>query len=224
MPQEDLYVREIEKTLGEIKQLKRAAQNMRSRSSALSSQPLARTGGGLENNLKKFIPSHMMPKNVGNLYKIAWPFWYSVDFNLTDDPTFAASSTLTNSLRLTSSFQVSQEAGFLITGISRHANDYDASGDLGPLAIEIRDRQSSRFFNNAPIPIQQIGIEGWDTAYPTPFLVMPNAFMDVTLSCFLDAGVNQVVQGGPSGIHQFTFKGYRVRIKDAEKVLSSIFG
>ena len=224
MSQEDLLVQNIEQTLNQIKQVKAATQNYRTRAQNLSSQPVSRNGGALEQNLKKFIPPHLMPKNVGNIHKVAWPFWYSVEFNLNDDATFNASDDLTSALRLTSSFQVSQEAGFLITGISRHADDYSGGGDLGPLQIEIRDRQSSRFFNNRPIPIQNIGIEGYETEFPTPFLVMPNAFIDVELSTFLESGVTQNVAGDPTGLHQFTFHGFRLRIQDAQKVLSSIFG
>jgi hypothetical protein len=163
----------------------------------------------------------LMPNNVGHLYHVQWPFESVVDFDLSTTPDWP---NLTSNTRLTESFQVSQEAAVILTSITRHANEYGVSGDLGPLQIEIRDRQSSRFFNNAPIPIQMIGQEGYETLLPTPFLILPNANVDVILSSWLDAGVTQNTGQDPSGIHQFVFKGFRVRVQDAEQVLSSIFG
>lgn len=221
MANEDLLAQEIQTTLNQIKQIKNATKNLAARKQALSSQPVANNGGALAQHLKQFLPPHAMPKNVGHLNHVAWPFWYSVDFDLT---TTSDWPNLTSATRLVSSFQVSQEAGFLVTGLSRHADDYSDAGDLGPLQIELRDRQSSRFFNNAPIPIQMISLEGYVTAMPTPFLIMPNAFMDVIMTTFLTPGVSQASDPGSVGTHQFTFHGYRLRIEDAQKVLSSIFG
>lgn len=221
MSQADLIGQQIQETLNQLKQIKNATSNIKARQQALSSQPVATAGGQLKNSLRSILPPHMMPKNVGHMNHVQWPFYYQVDFDLS---TISGFPNFTNAARFTEAFQVSQEAAFLVTGISRHAEDYDDAGDLGPWQIEIRDRQSSRFFNNAPIPIQMIGVEGYATPLPTPFLVLPNAFVEVIMTNSLDDGVTQNAGANATGIHQFSFWGFRVRVEDAGKVLSSIFG
>jgi hypothetical protein len=221
MSQADLIGQQIQEVLDQLKQVKNATNNLKARQNALSSQPVATAGGHLKQALSSILPPHMMPKNVGHMNHVQWPFNYQVDFDLS---TTTGWPNITEATSQTQSFQVSQEAAFLATGISRHADDYNDAGDLGPWQIEIRDRQSSRFFNNAPIPIQMIGIEGHPTVLPTPFLILPNAFVEVTMSNFLDTGVTQNMDPDASGKHQFSFWGFRLRVEDAEKVLSSIFG
>jgi hypothetical protein len=65
-----------------------------------------------------------------------------------------------------------------------------------------------------------IGKKSRPTILPTPLLVMPNAFIDLTMSSWVP--VSQATTG--SGKFQFSFFGYRVRVEDADKVMSSIFG
>jgi hypothetical protein len=168
----------------------------------------------LKSNLKSILPPHMVPGNVGGLNKVAWPFWFQVNFDLGTNPTYSPAT------RQTQSFQVTNEAAFLLMAISRKSYAYSTSGELSPLQIEIRDRQSSRQFNDRPIPIQMIGIKSRPSILPTPLLMMPNAFIDVTMSSWLQG--SQVTAG--SGKFQFSFFGYRVRVEDADKVLSTIFG
>lgn len=221
MASEDQLVKEINDLKNQLGQVKQASNTMKARRMALSSEPVIRKGAGLQGILRSFLPKEMVPKNVGHKNHVAWPFYYQVDFDLSETTDWPD---LNSGTRQTRSFQVSQEAAFLITAVSRHANDYSDAGDLGPLNIEFRDRQSSRFFNNEPIPIQMIGQKGYYTYIPVPMLVMPNAFMDVIMATSLDDGVTQNTPGSATGIHQFTFHGYRVRVEDAKKVLSSIFG
>ena len=104
--------------------------------------------------------------------------------------------------------------------ISRKSYGYSTSSELAPLQVEIRDRQSSRQFNDRPIPMQMIGKKSRPTVLPTPLLIMPNAFIDVTVSSWLTG--SQATVG--SGKMQFSFYGYRIRVEDADKVMSTIFG
>ena len=213
--------RKLDSQITALNNLKRTINNVRVRRESLSSQPVARGGLGLEQALRKILPSHLMPKNVGHLFHTQWMFEHVVDFDLTTTEDWPDISSNT---RQTQEFTVSQEAAFIFFALSRHANDNSSAGDLGPLQIDIRDRQSSRFFNNAPIPIQMIGKNGYEYDLPTPFLVMPNAKIEVEMSSWLEPGVLQNSIPAPTGIHQFIFKGYRMRIEDAEKILSSVFG
>jgi len=172
--------------------------------------------GDLQKKLKDVIPPHMQPGNVGGYNKITWPFWFQVDFNFGANPSWSQAS------RQTSSFQVTQEAAFLLTQVTKKHTGYDTSSALAPIQIELRDRQSSRQLNDRPIPLQMFGQNSKPTILPTPMLIMPNAFIDVIASSWVPAGETMTTTG--DGKFQLSFFGYRVRVEDADKVLSSIFG
>jgi hypothetical protein len=140
------------------------------------------------------------------------PYWYQVDFD------FGVNPALTAATRQTQSFQITQDAGFLLTTISWDAEDYTTASRLGPYVVEFRDRQSSRLFNNAPIPVQHIGTRSNPTKLIVPMLMMPAAFFDVTMSTFALA---QATVG--TGKHQFSFGGMRVKVADFDKILGTMF-
>lgn len=182
-------------------------------------QPFGAVDGdvaSLKSNLSQVIPPYMMPGNVGGYNKVTWPFWFQVNFDFGTNPTWSSAS------RQTQSFQVTQEAALLLMAISRKSYGYDTASELSPTQVEIRDRQSSRQFNDRPIPMQMIGKKSRPSVLPTPMLVMPNAFIDVTMSSWLTSGISQATVG--KGKFQLSFFGYRVRVEDADKVLSTIFG
>lgn len=226
----DLEAQELETIKNEIIQVKNTISDLRARKQALSSQPVFRQGPGLFQAMATFLPQQLLPRNVGGLNTTAWQFQFTVDFDLKqtkpwqDQVALTGNGAISNFTRQTQSFQVTQESAFLMMGIMRHANDYNDAGDLGPLTFEFRDAQSSRFFNNEPTPIQMFGQRGYMAYMAVPMILMPNARFEITLGCNLDEGVTQQVPSGAEGIHRCTMFGYRVRVQDAEKVLSSIFG
>lgn len=168
----------------------------------------------LRKALESFLPPYMIPGNVGDVNQVTWPFWEVVSFNFGTNPTWSPTT------RQTASFQVTQEAGFLLTSISRKSYGYDTSNDLAPLQFEIRDRQSSRQLNDRAIPLQMIGKRSLPTILPTPMLLMPNAFIDVTMTSWITASMASTGNGRVD----LVFHGYRIRVEDQEKVLSTIFG
>lgn len=170
----------------------------------------------LKGELSKVIPSYMMPGNVGSYTKVTWPFFYQMNFDFGTNPSW------TSNTRQTQSFQVSQEAALLLAAVSRKSYSYNTASEMAPLSIEIRDRQSSRQMNDRPIPMQAIGSRSRPTVLPTAMLIMPNAFIDVTMTSWIPSGVTQATTG--TGKFQFCFFGYRIRVEDADKVLSSVFG
>lgn len=170
----------------------------------------------LQTAMQQTLPAYMIPSNVGDINEVAWFFWEQMTFDFGENPTW---SPLTNQQQ---SFQVTQEAGFLITGISRSYNSYGTAGALAPLQVSFRDRQSSRQFNDNPIPLQTIGIKGKPTILPTPYFLLPNAFFDGFMTSFQTNSGGQVTTGNSR--HQLSFFGYRMRVEDAEKVLSTIIG
>jgi hypothetical protein len=170
----------------------------------------------LQESLMGNLPTHMIPGNVGGINEVTWPFLFQINLNLGQDPTIIDSSFVRGS------FQVDQEAAFLMMSISR-AHNVDANGQSAtinaPLQVEIIDRQSSRRFNNAPMPLQMIGQNSCPSIMPTPMFVQPNAFID-----FIVSGIPaSPVSYNGSGSFQLSFYGYRIRTDDAGKVLSTIF-
>lgn len=226
----DLEAQELQNINNQIKQVKNTISNLQARRKALSSQPVFVQGKGLHDAMATFLPQQLVPTNVGGLNTVAWQFQFTVDFDLTQTQPWITQVGLTGNgaissfTRQTKTFQVTQEAAFLMMGVMRHANDYNDAGDLGPLTFEFRDAQSSRYFNNTPTPIQMFGQKGYMAYLAVPMILMPNANFEITLGCNLDEGITQQVPIDSEGIHRCTMFGYRIRVQDADKVLSSIFG
>lgn len=166
----------------------------------------------LQSSLQSALPSYMNPSNIGDINKVSWFFWENMTFD------FGANPVLTPATRQTQNFQVSQEGAFLIMAITRNYNSYTTAGNLGPWMLQLSDRQSARQFMNAPIPIQMIGTLGNPLIFPTPMLLLPNAFLDGVMST---TATNQATEGASQ--HTFSFFGYRIRVQDAEAVLGTIF-
>lgn len=224
---QDLAQQQIQNLKNEINQVKNTIADTKTRQSLISNQPIVTQGQGLHQNLSSILPGNLVPGNVGQINKVAWNFYYAVNFDLSETQSWidiGGDGGIDANTKQTRSFQVSQEAAFIFMGIMRKAEDYSSVGDLGPLAIDYRDRQSSRFFNDNPIPIQNIARKGYMTYLAVPMLLMPNASFELTLSSYLEAGVTQDANSGDSGKHQFVLYGYRTRVEDAANVLSLIFG
>lgn len=170
----------------------------------------------LKDQLDKVIPPYQRPSNVGPMNVVTWPYYHDVSFDLGTNPTWTSSSSQTRN------FQVSQEAGFLLMAVGRNAWDSSHAGDLAPLQIEIRDRQSTRVFNDRPMPIQNIGKKKDPTVFPTPMLIAPNAIIEVIASSWVDSTVSMPTVG--IGKFDLFFFGYRIRIEDLNKVQSTVFG
>lgn len=206
---------QINQLLSIRENLRAQERGLRARAQTLSTQPNINKKN-LRESMGSYIPAHLMPGNVGTLNSVVWPFWFPVDFD------FGASPTFTSTTAQQQTFQVDQEAAILLVGITRQADSYSTAGHLAPLSITVRDNQSSRQFNDTPIPIQMISNQGGiPTQLPTAMLIMPNATIAVQMSCWLAPGISQTTAGASH--QQFSFFGYRVRIEDTEKVMSSVF-
>lgn len=208
---------QIEQLLGVRETIRSQERGLNARSRALASQPQINKKN-LRNSLGEFIPPHLMPGNVGPLNTVVWPYWFPVDFDYGTNYTILGGG---QDLQ-TQNFQVDQEAALLLIGITRQADTYGTAGHLGPWNITVRDNQSSRQFNDIPVPIQQISrFGGQPTQLPTTMLLMPNAIIQVQLNSWVPAGTSQATTG--SSHQQFNFFGYRIRIEDTAKVMGSVF-
>lgn len=190
-------------------------RSLNARAATLKSQPLISDEGGLRNNLKKVLPKHLIPQNVGHYNEVLWPYFFPFVFDFGDNPTYDSNT------REEVNVQVDQEAGFLLTHISRDHNDPGQSGYYSPLQMTIRDLQSSRQFNDEPIPVQQIGYKSQVTVLDTPLFFAANARMQIQMTSWIPTGEQFATSG--SGKHEIVLGGYRIRQSDAGKVLASIF-
>lgn len=168
----------------------------------------------LKQHLKQILPPGMVPGNVGHMNEVMWPFFHSVTFDFGTNPTWSPSTVQTKT------FQVTQEACLLLSKIYRKTYSYDTAGELAPLNVIFRDRQSSRQLMSNPVPIQMIGRKSLPTVMPTPYIIMPNGVFEVEMRSWVT--VSQATTG--NGKHEFVFEGYRIRIEDQDKVLSTVFG
>lgn len=222
MSYQDERVNAVQAQINHLNNMKRALRerekNLNARAQYLKSPETfpANNVKSLQESLLGNLPSHMVPGNVGGINQVTWPFLFQINLDIGTNPD------VVNSSFTRGSFQVDQEAAFLMMSISR-AHNVDANGQsatiLAPLQVEIIDRQSSRRFNNAPMPLQMIGQNSCPSIMPTPMYVQPNAFIDFVVSGIPASPVSY----NGSGKFQLSFYGYRIRTDDAGKVLSTIF-
>lgn len=213
----DVLNAQCEQLLAVRENLRAQERGLNARARTLSTQP-AINNVNLRQSLGEFVPPHLMPGNVGPLNCVTWPFWFPIDFDYGDSYTIKGGGIDIQN----KTFQVTQEAAILLVAMTRQADTYGTAGHLGPWNITIRDQQSSRQFNDTPIPIQQISrVGGLPTQLPTAMLLMPNAQIQVQMNSWIPAGTNMVTVG--SSHQQINFFGYRIRIEDTAKVMSSVF-
>lgn len=171
----------------------------------------------LESNLLKFVPDSHMPGNIGARDAVVWPFYHPLNFDFGENPLI--------STRVVQEqfFEVSQEGAFMILGVLRSSEANDRAGARCPLKVTFRDAQSSRQLNDfRGVPFQVIGTRSNPTILPTPYFLFPNARFSVEMS-----GIPSIAQEANytgEGKHQITFFGYRMRVDNAQAVLSTMFG
>lgn len=190
--------------------------NARLQSAATNQMPQL-SGGTVqkfEAALQQFLPSSHMPGNVGPKNAVVWPFWYQMNFDFGTNPTVSVNNSLT------SSFQVSQEAAFMVMSIVRDSDDQSLAGALGPWQVVLRDAQSSRQLNDRPIPWQALGVRSNPSILPTPYFLFPNARFEGVMNGF---NTTPFVAEGEAQF-QLSFFGYRMRVEDAQNILSTVYG
>lgn len=174
----------------------------------------------MEMKLKGNLPSYLAPGNVGDINKVIWPFHF-----VTENPGPIAPQT-----NVRTQYSVTQEAAFVVTHYTKAVfsfdpqteaisyidpNDYNAPGIAPNLGFTVRDAQSSRNFFNGSVDLDNYGNPRWPTKIPSPFLVIPNGVMEINF--FNDDLVNYYIP-------RITFFGYRIRVENAEAMLSTIYG
>jgi len=175
----------------------------------------------LYRNIKSNIPTKLMPGNVGDINRVIWPFWF----------TFTAPELQPNQTSQ-ASFSVTQEAAFIWMAFSKvvfkrtgggpysytaiDSNQEDPSvGEANGLTFQFRDAQSSRVFSQQPVPIDAFGDPNFPSVLQTPVMFLPNS----TVECLYSNSDSSAIY-----VPHITMFGYRVRLENAEQILSMVTG
>lgn len=171
----------------------------------------------LQSNLMS-VAQKLRPGNLGDINRVVWPFWFT-----TSKTTLVPNSVSQGNITVT------QEAAFIWLGHTKavfleepgNPGNYnyidpeqpDAAGKANNLTMVIRDSQSSRVFMNKSIDLNQVGTWKYPTILPTPQLILPNSNMEFQFS---NNDQNNTYRPFVS------IYGLRVRIEDAQDILSTI--
>lgn len=180
--------------------------------------PQVRGAMSLKQNLDAALPASMRPGNVGSINRVIWPFWFT--FTAPELAPNAASQGFTT---------ITQEAAFVLMSYTKAVykktvgpiytyvdpDDYTSAGQTDGLKFTLRDAQSTRTFHNAPLELDSVGNPQFPSILPTPILFLPNSTIEVTY---------QNDNASDTYVPFITMFGYRVRIEDAQKILSTVVG
>lgn len=174
----------------------------------------------LQYNMKNDLSPLLTPGNIGDINSVIWPFYFTTD--VPDSP-IAANETFTTGLSVT------QEAAFIFMSFTKTV--YQVEGDqpndswtyLDPsdqpsapgLVFTLRDGSSSRQLFNTPINIDAYGNPRFPTKWPRPIMLLPNQVMQIAFT-----------NTHPLNLYVpfITAFGYRIRIDQAQKLLSLVYG
>jgi len=180
--------------------------------------PSVQGASSLKQNLDQALPASLRPGNVGSINRVIWPFWFT--FSAPELAPNSASQGFTT---------ITQEAAFVWMSYTKSIykktagpvytyvdpDNYTAAGQTDGLKFTLRDAQSTRTFHNSPIEIDQIGNPQFPSVLPTPILFLPNSTIEITY---------QNDNASDTYVPFITMFGYRVRIEDAQKILSTVVG
>lgn len=219
------YHQECQALANQIQQLMLERSNLRKREQDLKSRARAlpnemRAGGPqgtveeLAALLRKTLPYYLYPGNVGQLEKVAWPFYYTYNFDFGTDPTYTVESQRQQRI------EISQEAAFIAMAVSVDYGDNSPASFRAPVTLRMVDTQSSRQLNDRNVPIQTFGRYSNPTVMNTGFLVMPNSSLTLNLETNVPEGFQVPTVG--DGSFQVVVSGVRVRVDAFRNVLSTV--
>jgi len=174
---------------------------------------------GLSQKFDRGIQAAFAPGNIGDINNVVWPFFFT--FQGVD---------IAPGQSLIQSFSVTQEAGFLwrsasaqvfrkVAGNYEYIDPYLADESLNApngLVFGYQDAQSTRQFNGRALQdISTLGSANFPTIWPSTVFLLPNQTMQLTLSN------NNATETYRAWV---TVSGYRIRVQDAQKVLSTVSG
>lgn len=218
---------EINQLLKLRDQIQRREAYLDARAKALNAQERRLASGqvrnmgasDLETNLQNNpnLGSGMVPGNVGAINRVIWPFYFTT-----------ATITLAPQTTINTGFTITQEAAFIWMSYTKAVYTYDgvntytyvdpdqpgSTGIAPGLSFTIHDSQSGRDFDNFPINLDGVGNPRWPTVFPRPIMFLPNSNIQIGFNNS-DPAITYVPF--------ITAFGYRIRIQDAQNILSLVF-
>lgn len=175
----------------------------------------------LRANIANSAGQMLTPGNIGDINSIIWPFYF---------PTDRPDAPLAENETFQTGFSVTQEAAFifmsyvktvyLVEGEAPNDTwtylDPDQAAISAPgLTFTLRDGSSSRQLFNTPMDMDTYGNPRFPTKFPRPVMLLPNQVMQI-----------QFTNSHPTNMYVpfITAFGYRMRIDDAQKLLSLVYG
>jgi len=180
-----------------------------------------------ENNPEIFNKQVAYNKNligsIGDLGKVIWPFWFT--FTAPElAPNTGQNAFVTTTLEAAFILMKASKVVFVKTPNVPPNYNYlaidpsvvnEANNAAHDLQMSLRDAQSSRLFFSTAQEIDFLGTGEYPTIFPTPQLFLPNS----TIEC-----VYQNNHATNTYVPFITLFGYRLRIDDADELLSTITG
>ncbi|NJM09351.1 MAG: hypothetical protein HC883_00165 [Bdellovibrionaceae bacterium] len=174
----------------------------------------------LQYNMRNSLGPMLTPGNIGDINSVIWPFYFTTDIPLTP---------LGPNETFQTGFSVTQEAAFIFMSFTKAVYlvegedpndswtylDPDAGQPSAPgLSFTLRDGSSSRQLFNTPMLTDHYGHPRWPTKNPRPIMLLPNQVMQIQFD-----NAHQSNRYVPF----ITAFGYRMRIDEAQKLLSLVY-
>ncbi len=183
---------------------------------------------GLASDLKRSLPPGLVPGNVGDINQVIWPFWFTGSAPVLEPNTTGKSI-----------ISITQEAAFIVMSYTKsifkktdivpppappaqswyyeYIDPYQAgaTGKIPNLNFSIVDAQSSRVFHNTGLDVNQAGNWFNPTKLINPTLFLPNSTIEIN---WTNSDASETY------VPFITLLGYRMRISDAQDLLSTIVG
>jgi len=212
----------------EVAQLQNQVQNMtmalKAKENIIAQREAQLRQGGMQNNgpediannLRKVLPGFLVPGNIGDINRVIWQFQFPTEF-----------VEIGPNQNIRTGFTVTQESGFVLMDyvktvylrtfgpdnavyIDPSTQPYDDWG----LKFVYSDPQSNRSFFNLPLQFQHLGDPRFPSVLPTPRLLLPNSTFEATITNE-DAAKTFIVA--------ITARGYRVRLDNANNIISTVY-
>lgn len=175
----------------------------------------------LDYNMRNALGPMLTPGNIGDINSVIWPFYFTTDI---PDAPLAVGETFQTG------FSVTQEAAFIFMSFTKTV--YLAEGEdpnqswtyLDPdqgqpsapgLFFTLRDGSSSRQLFNTPMAMDNYGNPRFPTKFPRPVMLLPNQVMQIQ---FTNSNASNLY------VPMISAFGYRIRIDEAQKILSLVYG
>lgn len=174
----------------------------------------------LERKLKSELPSWLSPGNIGDLNQVIWPFVFRTDDVGVMPPNTNRRSEFSNTLDAAFIITHYTKAVYQVDSVTNEESyidpqDFAGQGLASNLQFTIRDAVSTREFFSRPADLDLYGNPINPTRLPAPQLIIPKGTYEINYFNADQTNYYRPFIG---------FFGYKIRIEEAQKILSTISG